>query len=61
MVKFNAIFLFLITYGSFNSACARENTAPCQFLILIFDYQVNFNKHINAIKLSHISNNSRMY
>ena len=40
---------------------AIEDTALSQFLITIFDYQVIFNKHINAIKLFHISNNSKMY
>ena len=38
MVKLNLIFLFLVTYGSFNPVCAREDTAPSQFLITIFDY-----------------------
>ena len=38
MVKFNLIFLFLVTYGSFTPVCAREDTAPSQFLILIFDH-----------------------
>ena len=31
------------------------------FLIPIFDYQVIFNKHISAIKIFHISDNSKMY
>ena len=38
MVKFNLIFLFLVTYGSFSPVCARKDTAPSQFLIPIFDY-----------------------
>ena len=40
MVKFNLIFSFLVTYRSFNPVCAREDTAPSQFLIPIFDYLI---------------------
>ena len=34
LVKFNLIFLFLVTYGSFNHVCAKEDAAPFQFLII---------------------------
>ena len=40
VIKFNLIFLFLVTYGSFNPVCAREDAPPFQFLIPVFDYLI---------------------
>ena len=49
-----------LTYKTFNPECAREDTTPSQFFNTVFDSQVIFNKHINAIKRFCISNNSEM-
>ena len=39
--------------------CAREYAAPSQSFKSTFDYQFIFNKHINAIQILNISNNSK--
>ena len=51
MVKFNLIFLFLVTYGSFNPVCTREDTAPSQFLILVFDYLIIDDLLVNGLTI----------
>ena len=51
MVKFNLMFLFLVTYGSFNPVCAREDTAPYQFSIPIFDYLIMDEPLVNDLMI----------
>ena len=61
LVKINLIFHFQELVKALTLHVPGKMQPPLSFLIPIFDYQVTFNKHINAIKIFHIFNNLRMY